>query len=191
MTESPDAAEPIPPKALSDALAALGAYATPPTDAALAAAELAEGTPALTARLANALYGSALAHVMVAEVAAQRADVGRGYRNEAWRAAGATGEGTAILLHYSALRLASELKAVAERLPVDLGVMGAAVGAAQALALLLEVCTVRSGADPRAGELVANLTRAGDELAAAADRLDTLFAATRDAAAAVLAATRP
>lgn len=52
----------ISPKALSDALAALGAYAAPPTDAQLAAAELAEGRDALTVRLSNALYGSAAAH---------------------------------------------------------------------------------------------------------------------------------
>jgi hypothetical protein len=48
----------ISPKALSDALAALGAYAEPPTEAQLAA-EMAEGRAALVARLSNALYGSA------------------------------------------------------------------------------------------------------------------------------------
>jgi len=41
----------------------------------------------LAARLANALYGSALAHVMTAEVAAEQAGEGGGYRAEAWRAA--------------------------------------------------------------------------------------------------------
>ena len=54
-------------------LAALGAYAEPPTGAQLAAAELAEGRAGLAARLANALYGAALAHVMTAEVAAEQA----------------------------------------------------------------------------------------------------------------------
>lgn len=58
------------PRELSDALSALGAYAEPPTDTQLAAAELAEGRAALAARLANALYGSALADVMTAEVVA-------------------------------------------------------------------------------------------------------------------------
>jgi hypothetical protein len=45
---------------LSDALAAIGAYAEAPTEQDLAAAVEAEGTVALTARLANALYGCAL-----------------------------------------------------------------------------------------------------------------------------------
>ncbi len=57
--------------------------------------------------------------------------------------------GIAILLHYTAMRLSAELRAISEQLPVDLGVMGAATG--QALMLLLEVCTVRSTDDPRAG----------------------------------------
>ena len=97
VTEPAEAVPPISPKALSNALAALGAYAEPPTDAQLAAAERAEGRAGLAARLANALYGSALAHVMTAEVAAEQAREGGGYRAEAWRAAGATAEGTDML----------------------------------------------------------------------------------------------
>lgn len=170
----------ISPKAVSDALAALGAYATPPTAAQLAAAELVEGRTGLVARLSNALYGSALAHVMTAEVAVAQAGSDTGYRHEAWQAAGTDGEGIMILLHYTALRLAAELRVVAERLPVDLGVMGAAAGAAEALRLLLEVCTVRSLDDPRAGAVTTNLSRASDQLAVAAERIDTLFAAARD-----------
>jgi hypothetical protein len=61
--------------------------------------------------------------------------------------------------------------------------MGAATGAADALKLLLEVCTVRSMDDPRAGAVTTNLSRASDQLAAAAERIDTLFATTRDVAA--------
>lgn len=173
----------ISPKALSDALAALGAYAEPPTDAQLAAAELAEGQTGLVARLSNALYGSALTHVMTAEVAVAAGGSDTGYRHEAWRAAGADAEGIMILLHYTALRLAAELRAISERLSVDLGVMGAAAGAADALKLLLEVCTVRSTDDPRAGAVTTNLSQASDQLAIAAERIDTLFAATRDVAA--------
>ena len=172
----------ISPKALSDALTALGAYAEPPSDAQLAAAELAEGRAVLVARLSNALYGSALAHVMSAEVAAERAGVGAGYRAEAWRAAGADGEGTAILLHYTAMRLAAELRGIERRLPVDLGVMAAAAGAGEALKLLLEVCTVRSMSDPRATAVTTNLSRASDQLATAAERIDALFAAAREVA---------
>ena len=180
VTETAEAVPPISPKALSDALAALGAYAEPPTGAQLAAAELAEGRAGLAARLANALYGAALAHVMTAEVAAEQAGAGGGYRGEAWRAAGATSEGTAILLHYTAMRLASEVRAISEQLPADLGVMSAAAGAAEALKLLLEVCTVRSMDDPRAAAVTANLARASDQLATAAERIDALFAAARD-----------
>jgi len=33
-----------------------------------------------------------------------------------------------MLLHYSAMRLASDLRTISDRLPVDLGVMGVAVG---------------------------------------------------------------
>ena len=172
----------ISPKALSDALAALGAYAEPPTDEQMAAAELAEGRTALVARLSNALYGSALAHVMTAEVAAEEGDAAGGYRAEAWRAAGATTEGTAILLHYTAMRLSADLRAISARLPVDLGVMGAAAAAGEALKLLLEVCTVRSTDDPRADAVRTNLSRAADQLGVAADRLDMLFVAARDVA---------
>lgn len=182
VTETPQAPPVISPKSLSDALAALGAYAEPPTEAQLAAAELAEGRTALVARLSNALYGAALARVMTAEIAAAQTGSDTGYRNEAWHAAGADGEGIAILLHYSALRLASELRAISDRLPVDIGVMSAASGAADALALLLEVTTVRSTADPRADRLTGNLSNAGAQLADAAARIDTLFASVRDVA---------
>lgn len=180
MTQPPPPDEAvISPKALSDALAALGTYAQAPTDAQLAAAEAREGTPALTVRLANALYGAALGHVMTAEVAAADAGVDGGYRVETWRAAGATGEGVAILQHYAAMRLASELAAISERLEVDLGVMGAAGDASEALKLLLETATVRSLDDPRAGGVTANLAAASDHLSTAAGRIDDLFAAGR------------
>ena len=150
VTDTPQAPPLICPKALSDALAALGAYAQPPTEGQLAAPELAEGWTELVARLSNALYGSALAHVMTAELAVAQAGSDTGYRHEAWRAAGADGEGIMILLHYTALRLAAELRIIGEHPPVDLGVMGAAAGAAEALRLLLEVCTVRGMDDPPA-----------------------------------------
>ena len=175
----------IPAQMLSDALVALGVYAEPPTEQDLARAQANEGTVALTARLANALYGSALAHVMSTEHAASAADVPAGYRAAAWQAAGATAEGTAILLHYSAMRLASDLRLISERLPVDLGVMGAAAGAAEALKLLLEVCTVRSMDDPRAENITINLSRAQDQLATAAERIAALFQAGRDIAATI------
>jgi hypothetical protein len=183
MPTSPERPPLIPARMLSDALAALGAYAEPPTEQALAAAAEREGTVGLTVRLANALYGSALAHVMTAEVTASQDGVSNRYRTEAWRAAGATPEGTAILLHYTAMRLAADLRFIAEHMPVELGVMEAAAAAAEALKLLLETTTVRSMDDPRAENITTNLARAGDQLAVAAERLSALFAAGRDVAA--------
>ena len=47
--------------------------------------------------------------------------------------------------------LASAVRAISEQLPADLGVMSAAAIAAEALKLLLEVCTVRSTDDPPRG----------------------------------------
>ena len=172
----------IPVRMLSDALAALGVYAEPPAPAQLAEAGAREGTAALTARLANALYGVALAHVMTAEVVAGQAGAVTD-RGEAWRATGGDPEGTVALLHYAAMRLSKDLQAIADRVPVDLGVLGAAAGAAQALTLLLEVTTIRSMDDPRAGHVTTNLARAGDELQVAAERLENLFAAGRSVAA--------
>lgn len=190
MPTPPEQPPVISPRMLSDALAALGAYTEPPTPQALAAAEQREGTAALTARLANALYGSALAHVMTAEYTAAQSQPGTGHRGQAWQAAGASPEGIAILLHYSAMRLAADLRLISENLPVDLGVMAAAAGAADALKLLLEVCTVRSMDDPRAGNLTTNLARAQDQLALAAERLSDLFTAGRDIAAIITDTTR-
>ena len=94
---------------LSDALLALGAYAEAPSEADLVAAQAREGA-GLGARLANALYGCALAQVMSAEVAASTTGTGTGYRVAAWEATGGDPEGTAILLHYTAMRLASDLQ---------------------------------------------------------------------------------
>lgn len=150
VSDTPPAPPVVSPKALSDALAALGAYTEAPSAAQLAAAELANGREGLSAQLSNALYGSALAHVMSCQVAAADADVATSYRHEAWRAAGADNEGILTLLHYTALRLSAELRAIDTHLPIDLGVMGAAAGAAEALTLLLQVCTVRDPEDPRA-----------------------------------------
>jgi hypothetical protein len=175
----------IPVKMLSDALAALGAYDVAPTEQALADAEAAEGTVALTARLVNALYGCALAHAMSVEYVASTTGVGIS-RGSAWSAAGATNEGTAVLLHYSAMRLAGDLRFISDRLPVDLGVMGAAAGSAEALKLLLEVCTVRSMDDPRSEFITTNLVRAADQLTVAAETISALFAAGRDVAASIM-----
>ena len=166
---------------LSDALVALHAYDQPPSDADLAVAEAREGA-GLSARLANALYGCALAHVMSAAVIAAASPTSTGYRAAAWQATGGNPEGAAILLHYASMRLAADLQVIHRQRPLDLGVMGAAAGAAQALALLLEITTVRSLDDPRAEQVTTNLARAQDELAVAHQRLVDLFAAGRAAA---------
>jgi hypothetical protein len=191
MSAIPELPPLIPAKMLSDALAALGAYAEAPSEEDLARAQAAEGTVALTVRLANALYGSALAHVMSTEYTESASGVPGGYRSAAWQAAGADAEGTAILLHYAAMRLAADLRFISERLPVDLGVMGAVAGAAEALKLLLEVCTVRSVDDPRAENITTNLARAQDQLATAGERIATLFQAGRDVAAMITEAGGP
>jgi hypothetical protein len=51
------------------------------------------------------------------------------------------------------------------------------------LKLLLEITTVRSLDDPRAGHLTENLARAQDELDIAAGRITDLFAAGRNVVA--------
>jgi hypothetical protein len=65
---------------------AFGAYAKRPTDEDLAAAERAEERPALTARLTNALYGPALAHVTAERNLPRNAPIlcGRPRRNRAF-----------------------------------------------------------------------------------------------------------
>lgn len=170
-------------RSLSQALTALGAYAEEPTDAELATAEQREGEPALRARLSNALYGNALARTLDAEVTATDQQGSGNYRRDAWAAAGADNEGVLILQHYTAMRLAAELAAMHQRVSVDLGVLGAASGASEALKLLLEVLTVRDPGDPRAEAITTNLARAADQLETAAQELRNLFAAGRDAAA--------
>ena len=92
----------------------------------------------------------------------RRVHVWGGHR-AAWQAAGATSEGTAILLHYLSMRLAADLRFISDRLPVDMGVMSAAAGTAEALKLLLEVTTVRSREDPRAQNITTNLARAAED----------------------------
>ena len=75
---------------------------------------------------------------MIAETRAFDEGDSTGSRHEAWKAAGADSEGIAILLHYNAMRLSSELEALHQALPIDLGV----IAAANALKLLLETCTM-------------------------------------------------
>lgn len=81
------------------------------------------------------------------------------------------------------MRLSSDLGGMQQRVATDLGVLGAANGASQALKLLLEVLTVRETADPRAEAITPNLAQAAEQLETAAEELRTLFAAGRDAAA--------
>ena len=106
-----------------------------------------------------------------------------GYRGEAWRAAGATGEGTAILLHYTAMRLASEVRAISEQAAGRLGrdeCGGRRRRGAEAAAG--GVHGAQHGRPPRAAAVTANLARASDQLATAAEGIDALFAAARDVA---------
>ena len=96
--------------------------------------------------------------------------------------AGLRRRGTGFRSLHEALDTTTPGGRLSEQLPADLGVMSAAAGAAEALKLLLEVCTVRSMDDPRAAAVTANLARASDQLATAAEGIDALFAAARDVA---------
>jgi hypothetical protein len=62
VTTMPESARRSPRRLSTDTLAALGAYAELPTEAQLAATELAERRTALVARLSNVLYSCAVAH---------------------------------------------------------------------------------------------------------------------------------
>ena len=119
------------------------------------------------AQRANATYGVALAAVLRAEhtAACQGVDAPRAL---ALAAAGAgTGDEQArVLTHYSALRLADDLRGLSGAAPAD-EVLVAAERAAAALVLLLAPGT--------APEHVSTLAQAGNLLAAAVAGLDAVL----------------
>jgi hypothetical protein len=171
---------------VSAALAALGAYPDPPSDAELAAqAKAAGGEHVLAAVLANALYGASIGAGMLAE--GHMLEQGAGARemtlarNQVLKASGATGPGVTGMLHWQAGQVAEPLRAWSRK--ADLGPMGgAAADVSWALVLLLQALTVTDPADPRFADLHKNLAEARERLQAALSHLDDLT----DAAAALV-----
>lgn len=113
---------------------------------------------------------------MTAESNASRPGLDTAHRREARRAIGASGQDVALMLQYTAQRLADELHTIRERLPSDIGVVGAASSAALAVALLLEVTTIEDAADPHRGAVFAHLQRAGELLTEAGSQIIGLCA---------------
>jgi hypothetical protein len=173
----------------SAALATLGAYATVPTDAELAAqVQAAGGEHVLAAVLANALYGAACGAGMLAEGHMLAAGAGTEEfnlaRNQVLKASGAEGPGVMGLLHWQTGQVVAPLRSLTRR--HQLGpVLSAAAATAQALLVLLEACTVVDPADERVGRLGAMVTEAGEALAQAQDQLDQLRDQAADLAAAL------
>lgn len=87
------------------------------------------------------------------------------------------------MMQYTAQRLGDELHAIGERLPVDIGVVGAARRATQAAALLLDMTTIDNPDDPRKVAIFTYLTHAGTLLTEAADQIASLSTTISDLAA--------
>ncbi|MCO6011557.1 hypothetical protein NE236_42065 [Actinoallomurus purpureus] len=172
---------------ISAALAALGAYAKPPTDTELAAqAEAAGGEHVLAAVLANALYGAAIGAGMLAEGHMLAKGAGAREmtlaRNQVIKASGAAGPGVTGMLHWQASQIAEPLRAWTRK--ADLGPTGnAAADIAWALVILLQATTVTDPGDPRFATLGQNITETIDYLNTAVARLTSLKDAAGDLAA--------
>jgi hypothetical protein len=181
MTRASDrqGAPPAPTAAsISAALAALGAYATAPSEAELQRQALAVGgETVLAAVLANALYGAAIGAGMMAEghmlEAGASSDALELARNQVLTASGATGPGVPGMLHWQAAQIAGPLRGWSRE--HDLGPMGGAAAAtAWALTLILEACTVTDVTDARFMGLGRTLDEATEALAAAQRHLQGL-----------------
>ncbi|MEV5598934.1 DUF6245 family protein [Streptomyces sp. NPDC052496] len=166
--------------AVSEALAALGAYAEPPSAGELEQqAAAAGGEHVLAAALANALYGAATGAGMLAEGHMLAAGAGGKEmslaRQQILKASGAEGPGVLGVLHWQTGHVSQLLKGLDEQ---SCGpVIAAAARTASALLALLACSSVFSPEDERAGQVVAELDRARRDLAAALDELDALPAA--------------
>jgi len=178
MTRSSDSRKnpPAPTAAsISAALAALGAYASVPSDAELKRQALAVGGEhVLAAVLANALYGAAIGAGMLAEGHMLEAGAGTEQltlaRSQVLKASGASGPGVAGMLHWQSAQIAGPLRGWSQE--HDLGPMGgAAAAAAWALTLILGACTVTDPSDERFLGLSRTLDEATGALAAAQQHL--------------------
>ncbi|MFF4409861.1 DUF6245 family protein [Streptomyces sp. NPDC001404] len=161
----------------SAAMAALGAYAQPPTDDELEQqAAAVGGEHVLAAVLANALYGASVGAGMLAEghMLAQGAGAREMSlaRSQVIKACGADGPGVVGALHWQVGQVSTFLKRMDEK---GCGpVIAAAAGAASALHALLACSAVFSPEDERAQDIPEQLLRARQELAEAAAEIDEL-----------------
>ncbi|MEV8634308.1 DUF6245 family protein [Streptosporangium sp. NPDC051023] len=190
----PDSPEDLPQRptvaSISAALAALGAYATNPTEEDLARqAAGVGGEGVLACVLANALYGAAISTGLLAE-GYMLADGGTDAqlttaREQVLKAAGATGPGVMGVMHWQAVQIAGPLRGWSRG--ASLGPLGdAAADAAWALMLLLAASTVTRPDDPRFSTLGERVTEAMDLLGSARAHLQGII----DDAADVVAAAR-
>ncbi|MEV8378800.1 DUF6245 family protein [Kribbella sp. NPDC056861] len=148
------------------------------------------GVEVVTARLANALYKTALVHLMTVEAAGSGAPAPRSTTRNA-TSPDPDGGVALELVVYTASRLSTDLRQLDAELFTDPGVIAAATEAAAGLALLLEACTTRSPDDPHTAGSTSNLRQAADHLATAADRVNNLLTAGHDTSAGDLITPRP
>jgi hypothetical protein len=173
---------------ISAALAALGAYAAPPSEHELKEqAEHAGGEDVLAAALANALYGAAIGAGMLTEGRMQER---RGQnsedltlaRRQALMASGAEGPGFAGAMHWQASHIAWPLRALKDH---DIAPLGQAVAALSwALVLLFQSMCLAEPEGTLAEEVADCLMKARAELSIAQrhlDRLDEQMTAAADA----------
>lgn len=162
---------------VSAAMAALGAYAQPPTVGELEQqAAAVGGEHVLAAVLANALYGASIGVGMLAEghmlaggAGAQEMTLAR---QQVIKASGADGPGVLGVLHWQTGHVSHLLKGMDEK---GCGpVIAAAARTASALLALLACSAVFSPEDERAGQIPDELARAREDLAAALAELDEL-----------------
>ncbi|MER6253539.1 DUF6245 family protein [Streptomyces sp. NPDC001584] len=178
----PASTTPVPSVAeISAALAALGVYASVPSEAELAQqAAAVGGEDVLAAILANALYGASIGTGMLTE--GHMLEAGGGARElgiareQVLKASGADGIGVMGVLHWQAGQVRQTLKnmtASGEAGPL----LGAAVRASNALLDLLACTTVVSVDDARAEQIPEQLIRARRNLETAVAEIDALPAA--------------
>ncbi|MFZ3475429.1 DUF6245 family protein [Streptomyces sp. 4.24] len=175
----PAPASPVPSVAeISAAMAALGVYASVPSEAELAQqAASVGGEDVLAAILANALYGASIGTGMLTE--GHMLEAGGGARElglareQVLKASGADGVGIMGVLHWQAGQVRQPLKKMTEGGGAG-PLVGAAARASNALLDLLACTTVVSVDDVRAEQIPEQLIRARRDLEAAIAEIDAL-----------------
>lgn len=163
---------------ISAAMAALGVYASVPSEAELEQqARSVGGEHVLAAILANALYGAAIGTGMLTEGHMLEAGAGARElglaREQVLKASGADAIGVIGVLHWQSGQVRQTLKNM-----TNLGdggpLLGAAARASNALLDLLACTTVFSVDDARAEQIPDQLIRARRDLEAAIAQIDAL-----------------